>query len=64
MLNPEATRYVENTVIMLGYFLKLISPGTSWPLRMQQLITLAPGIRPTAMGFQKDWQKIPLWNGV
>lgn len=31
MLNPAATRYIGNTVIMLGYFLKLISPGTSWP---------------------------------
>ena len=64
MLNPEATRYIGNTVIMLGYFLKLISPGTSWPHRMQQLVTLSPGIRPAAMGFQKDWQQLSLWNGI
>ena len=31
MLNPKAERYVGNTVIVLGYLLKLISPGTSWP---------------------------------
>ncbi len=64
MLNPEATRYIGNTVIMLGYFLKLISPGTSWPHRMQQLITLSPGIPPAAMGFQEDWEHLSLWNEV
>ncbi len=64
MLNPEATRYVGNTVIMLGSFFKLISPGTSWPHRMQQLISLSPGIQPAAMGFQKDWKQMSLWNGI
>ena len=62
ILNPEATRYVGNTVIMLGYFLKLMSPGTSWPHRMQQLVLNSPGIRPTAMGFHEDWQSLPLWS--
>lgn len=63
-LNPEATRYVGNTVIMLGYFLKLISPGTTWPHRMQQLILHSPGIRPASMGFKRGWQHLSLWNGA
>ncbi|NWH06666.1 Abi family protein [Desulfobacter latus] len=62
MLNPDATRYVGNTVIMLGYFLQLISLGTSWPHRMHQLIIHSPGIRPAAMGLQKNWQHLPLWK--
>jgi len=62
ILNPNATRYIGNTVIMLGYFLKLISPGTSWPQRMKQLITQFQGIRPAAMGFQENWKNLSLWH--
>ncbi|WP_291347412.1 Abi family protein [Desulfobacula sp.] len=62
MFNPEATRYIGNTIVMLGYFLKLISPGTSWPQRMRQLITRSPGIRPAAMGFQETWKDLSLWK--
>ena len=59
MLNPETGRYIGNTVIMLGYFLKQISPGTTWPLRMRQLIDDSPGIRPAAMGFHENWKDLP-----
>ena len=63
MFSPEDSRYIGNTVIMLGYFLKVISPGTTWPQRMQQLIVQSPGIQPTAMGFQETWKDLPLWKG-
>jgi len=46
----------------LGYFLKLISPGTSWPQRMKLLITQFQGIRPAAMGFQENWKNLSLWH--
>ena len=58
MLNPKTGRYIGNTVIMLGYFLKQISPGTTWPLRMRQLIDDSPGIRPAAMGFHENWKDL------
>lgn len=61
MLNPTADRYVGNTVIVLGYLLKLISPGTTWPSRMRQLIETTTGINPAAMGLQEDWSTLPLW---
>jgi len=62
MLNPKTDRYIANTVIMLGYFLKLISPGTTWPARMRKLIQDAPGIKPAAMGFNENWTDLPLWD--
>ncbi len=62
MLNYDTDRYIGNTVIMLGYILKLISPGTSWPQRIRQLIVQSPGINPIAMGFQDSWEKLPLWH--
>lgn len=57
VLNPESDRYIANTVIMLGYLLKLISPGTSWPQRMRHLIEELPSIDPAAMGFRDNWQE-------
>ncbi|EIM64205.1 abortive infection bacteriophage resistance protein [Desulfobacter postgatei 2ac9] len=62
MLNPKTERYIGNTAIMLGYFLKLISPGTSWPERMRKLIQDSPGIRPSAMGFNENWTDLPVWD--
>ena len=62
MLNPETDRYIANTVIMLGYFLKLISPGTTWPERIRDLILDAPSIQPAAMGFNENWTDLPLWD--
>lgn len=62
MLNTEADRYVGNTVIVLGYLLKVISPGTTWPQRMRQLIAGASGVNPAAMGFREHWQALPLWG--
>jgi abortive infection bacteriophage resistance protein len=63
MLNSTSDRYVGNTVIVLGYLLKIISPGTTWPQRMWQLLATSPSIKPAAMGFQENWQNLPLWNG-
>jgi abortive infection bacteriophage resistance protein len=62
MFNPDGDRYIGNTVILLGYLLKVISPGTSWPQRMRRLIETAPGINPAAMGFSANWQATPIWN--
>lgn len=62
MFNPQAERYIGNTVVMLAYMLKMISPGTSWPLRMRKLIEDAAIIRPVAMGFRKNWKELPLWR--
>ncbi|MEW6079163.1 MAG: hypothetical protein AB1724_15235 [Thermodesulfobacteriota bacterium] len=62
MLNPETQRYMGNTVIMLGYFLKEISPGTTWPQRMKQLLEKSPFIRPAAMGFHEKWKELTLWQ--
>lgn len=62
MLNPDGDRYIGNTVLLLGYLLQLISPGTSWPQRMRQLIATAPGITPAAMGFSDQWQSALIWR--
>ena len=62
MFNTRRDRYIANTVIMLGYLLKLISPGTTWPERLRPLIEDATRIDPVAMGFAADWRELPLWR--
>jgi abortive infection bacteriophage resistance protein len=61
--SPEAERRVYNTVAMLGYLLRLASPGTTWLKRMRQLIEEHSGLDIDAMGFPADWRDLPLWKG-
>ena len=60
--NPKAARNIYNTLVMLGYLLKLISPGTSWPARMRQLIEEYVPDKTSAMGFPEGWRDLPLWR--
>lgn len=62
MLNTAADRYIANTIIMLGYLLKMISPGTTWPERIRYHVENSPNTNPAAMGFQNNWKDLPLWN--
>lgn len=60
--NLAAERQIYNTLVMLGYLLRLISPGTSWPQRMRQLIVEHGVLDTAAMGFPTNWQELPLWR--
>lgn len=54
MFNSGADRYIGNTVIVLGWLLRRISPGTTWPDRMRMLIDTSKGINPKAIGFRQN----------
>ena len=60
--NPKAERNIYNTLVMLGYLLKLISPGTSWIVRMRKLIEEYVPDKTAAMGFPEGWRELPLWR--
>lgn len=60
--NRDAERYLYNTLVMLGYLLKLMSPGTTWPYRVKQLIAENPIIDTALMGFPSNWQELSLWR--
>lgn len=61
--NPAADRNIYNTQVMLGYLLKVSSPGTSWVNRLRQLLNEYPQASPAAMGFPGNWQTLPFWEG-
>ena len=60
--NPQVTRYIYNTLVMLGYFLNVISPGTTWKKRIRVLLNDYPQVQPVAMGFPNNWQNLPFWE--
>lgn len=65
LFNPAAERRIYNTLAMLGYLLRLISPGTSWPLKMRQLIEeYDADLDTVAMGFPENWRELPLWSKI
>ncbi len=66
MFNHEnkAQRHIGNTIILLAYLLKQISPGSSWPAKVYKLIENTPSTRPAAMGFREDWKELPFWKGI
>ncbi len=61
--NASAGRKIYNTLAMLGYLLTLMSPGSTWPERVKQLIAGNVLIDSAAMGFPADWQDLALWKG-
>jgi abortive infection bacteriophage resistance protein len=64
MFNPEADRYIFNTLVTLGYLLQIISLGSSWPQRMKRLIESHPSVKTVAMGFPEHWRDLPPWRST
>jgi abortive infection bacteriophage resistance protein len=62
MFNRQSDRNIYNTLVMLGYLLKLISPGTSWTVRMGNLIEEYVPDKTTFMGFPAGWRGLPMWR--
>ncbi|MBU4263094.1 MAG: hypothetical protein KKC76_14660 [Proteobacteria bacterium] len=60
LFNPEAERRIYNTLAMLGYLMRLISPGTTWPSRVRQIIEECADVDPVAMGFPANWLDLSL----
>lgn len=62
MFNRNSARNIYNTLVMLGHLLKLISPGTSWSVRMRKLIEEYVPDKTAPMGFPEGWRDLPIWR--
>jgi abortive infection bacteriophage resistance protein len=58
----QADRSIYNTLVMLAYLLKLMSPGTTWIERVKQLVEGNRYVAPTMMGFPGKWQELRTWS--
>jgi hypothetical protein len=62
MFNRQSGRNIYNTLVMLGYLLKLISPGTLWSVRLRRLIDNYVPDKTASMGFPEGWRDLPMWG--
>lgn len=61
--NPAEDRKIYNTLAMLCYLLTLMSPGTTWPARLNELIIDTDLVDPSVMGFPDNWLGLSIWKG-
>lgn len=59
--NRDAEKQIYNTLTMLAFLLKTISPAASWSDRVQELLRGIPVIAPGDMGFPSGWEKTAIW---
>ena len=62
MFNRQSDRNIYNTLVMLGYLLKLISPSTSWSVRLRRLIDKYVPDKTASMGFPEGWRDLSMWR--
>lgn len=55
-------RKIYNSLVMLGYLLTIVSPGSHWTQRLKTLFTEYPHVNPTDMGFPQHWRQLPIWK--
>ncbi|MBD3587530.1 MULTISPECIES: Abi family protein [Salinimonas] len=51
-----------NTLVMLSYLLRKVSPDTSWAERLKGLVSEYPAIDPSHIGFPKQYNDFDFWN--
>ncbi len=61
-LNSSQPRRLYNTLVMLDYFMTIISPGHHWRDRLLALLENRPIAKLEAMGFPGDWRARPVWR--
>jgi abortive infection bacteriophage resistance protein len=64
LFNPQKERNIYNTLVILGYLLNIMSPGTTWPARVWQLLEENPAVNPVDMGFPLNWKELSFWKGT
>lgn len=61
-MNSSSNRRLYNTLVMLGYLLGIVAPGTHWRQHLVDLLASCPLAVPAAMGFPSNWKTMPAWK--
>jgi hypothetical protein len=59
--NAPEDRRIYNTLAMLVWCIKTISPDTTWPKRMHALLSARTAVELKAMGAPSDWTSRSTW---
>lgn len=62
VMNKSADRLLYNTLVAIAYLMDIIDPGSLWRTRLVALRDACPLASDAAMGFPKDWRKLPAWQ--
>ena len=60
--NTAAERNLYNTLVMLGYLLGVIAPGTNWRTELRELVASCQHADLAAIGFPPNWTNLAFWQ--
>lgn len=60
--DADAHGRLYNTLAMLAYLLRVISPESHWRNKLIELLDSCSQASVEVMGFPKDWKMLPLWE--
>lgn len=61
-MNLQEKRRIYNSLVALGYLLKVIAPDSEWRHNLVSLIDTCPLADPLEMGFPLKWRELPFWQ--
>jgi abortive infection bacteriophage resistance protein len=61
-MHTPSNRKPYNTLVMMGYLLSIIAPGTEWKKNLIALMADYPLAEPATMGFPENWRTRPSWR--
>ena len=60
--STDTNRKLYNTLVMITYFMNIISPDHHWKIKLKELIS-EHNINTAMMGFPDNWESLPIWEG-
>lgn len=61
-INAADPDKLYNALVLIAHTLRIVSPGTHWPRRLQALLVRAPQAPERAMGFPAGWAGLAFWT--
>jgi len=61
-MNSSTDRLLYNTLVVIGYLMDVIAPGSGWRTRLILLRDSCPLAPDTAMGFPDGWRDLAAWK--
>lgn len=61
-MNPAANRKIYNTLVVLGYLIGIVAPGSQWRREVIELVNSCRLADPAVMGFPSNWETFPAWK--
>ncbi len=61
-MNSTEKRRLYNSLVALGYLIKIVAPDSEWRQNLISLIDAHPLADASDMGFPETWRDLPFWQ--